>query len=36
VILVDTCILLDVVLGDPRWADWSQAQLARGANRAAC
>jgi len=33
VILVDTCILLDVVLGDPRWADWSQAQLARGAER---
>ena len=26
-ILVDTCVLLDVVQDDPRWADWSQAQL---------
>jgi predicted nucleic acid-binding protein len=26
-ILVDTNVLLDVLTGDPRWADWSQAQL---------
>ncbi len=26
-ILVDTCVLLDVVQDDPRWADWSQAQI---------
>lgn len=26
-ILVDTCVLLDVVQDDPRWGDWSQAQL---------
>jgi predicted nucleic acid-binding protein len=25
--LVDTCIWLDVLTDDPRWADWSQAQL---------
>jgi predicted nucleic acid-binding protein len=25
--LVDTNVLLDVVLDDPRWADWSQGQL---------
>ncbi|TAN12293.1 MAG: type II toxin-antitoxin system VapC family toxin [Burkholderiaceae bacterium] len=29
-ILVDTCILLDVVQNDPQWADWSQEQLERG------
>jgi len=27
VILVDTNVLLDVVLNDPKWADWSQGQL---------
>jgi predicted nucleic acid-binding protein len=27
VILVDTNILLDLVTGDPQWADWSQQQL---------
>jgi len=27
VILVDTNVLLDVVLDDPTWADWSQRQL---------
>ena len=27
VILVDTNVLLDLVTGDPRWADWSQGQL---------
>ena len=26
-ILVDTNVLLDVVLNDPKWGDWSQAQL---------
>lgn len=26
-ILVDTCVLLDVVQADAQWADWSQAQL---------
>lgn len=26
-ILVDTNVLLDVVQNDPRWGDWSQAQL---------
>lgn len=26
-ILVDTCVLLDVVQADARWADWSQEQL---------
>jgi predicted nucleic acid-binding protein len=26
-ILVDTNVLLDVVLDDPTWADWSQLQL---------
>lgn len=26
-ILVDTCVLLDVVQDDPHWADWSQTQL---------
>jgi len=27
VILVDTNVLLDVVLNDAKWADWSQGQL---------
>jgi len=27
VVLVDTCVLLDVVQADPRWAKWSTAQL---------
>jgi predicted nucleic acid-binding protein len=26
-VLVDTNVLLDVLTADPRWADWSQAQL---------
>ena len=26
-ILVDTNVLLDVVLDDPKWAEWSQGQL---------
>ena len=27
-ILVDTCILIDIAEGDSRWADWSAGQLA--------
>jgi predicted nucleic acid-binding protein len=26
-VLVDTCILVDVLQNDPQWADWSIAQL---------
>ena len=26
-ILVDSCVIIDVLENDPRWADWSQAQL---------
>lgn len=25
--LVDSCVLIDVLADDPRWADWSMAQL---------
>lgn len=32
-ILVDTCVLLDVVQGDAQWADWSQEQLERATER---
>ena len=32
-ILVDTCVLLDVVQADARWADWSQDQLELAAER---
>lgn len=32
-ILVDTCILLDVVQEDAQWADWSQEQLELAADR---
>ena len=32
-ILVDTCVLLDVVQADARWADWSLDQLERAADR---
>lgn len=28
-ILVDSCVLIDVIEGDARWADWSCAQLER-------
>ena len=28
-ILVDTCVLLDVSTDDPRWREWSVGQLAR-------
>lgn len=31
-ILVDTCVLLDVVQADPRWAKWSLAQLEHAAD----
>lgn len=26
-ILVDSCVIIDVLENDPRWADWSQQQL---------
>jgi predicted nucleic acid-binding protein len=32
-ILVDTCILLDIVQADPSWVDWSLAQLELAADR---
>lgn len=32
-ILVDTCVLLDVVQADPQWADWPQEQLERAGDR---
>lgn len=32
-ILVDTCVLLDVVQDDPQWAEWSLAQLERAVDR---
>jgi len=28
VTLVDSCVLLDVITGDERWADWSAEQIA--------
>lgn len=34
-ILVDTNVLLDVVLDDPTWADWSERQLEIGSLRGA-
>jgi predicted nucleic acid-binding protein len=33
--LVDSSVLLDVFTEDPRWGDWSQAQLTRAAQRGA-
>lgn len=32
-IVVDTCVLVDVSAGDARWQDWSSEQLARWADR---
>lgn len=32
-IVVDTCVLVDVSAGDTRWQDWSSAQLASWADR---
>ena len=26
--LVDSCVILDVATGDPRWADWSASRIA--------
>lgn len=26
--LIDSCVLLDVITGDPQWADWSARQIA--------
>ena len=34
-ILVDSCVLIDVIESDPHWADWSIEQLDRQRNRAA-
>jgi len=28
VTLIDSCVLLDVITGDTRWADWSASQIA--------
>jgi predicted nucleic acid-binding protein len=33
-VLVDSCVLLDVLLDDPRWADWSAGMLERVGERA--
>jgi predicted nucleic acid-binding protein len=33
VILVDTCVLIDVFDADPRWSDWSRRQLDAWSNR---
>ena len=30
-ILVDSCVIIDVLENDPRWAGWSQEQLERAA-----
>ena len=32
-ILVDTCVLPDLVQDDPRWAEWSESELERAAAR---
>lgn len=32
-ILVDTCVLVDVSTSDPQWRDWSARELARWADR---
>lgn len=32
--LVDSCVLIDVLADDPRWADWSLDQLERAGQRA--
>ena len=32
-ILVDTCVLIDVAEGDDRWSAWSEQQLARWSER---
>ncbi len=34
-ILVDTCVLIDIAEGDARWADWSARQLALWGERGA-
>jgi predicted nucleic acid-binding protein len=34
-ILVDTCVILDLVRDDPEWAGWSSSQLARHEGRLA-
>jgi predicted nucleic acid-binding protein len=30
---IDSCVLIDLIENDATWADWSQAQLERAANR---
>jgi hypothetical protein len=32
VTLVDSCVLLDVATGDPKWVDWSESALAEAAD----
>ena len=32
-IFVDTCVVVDVIDADPRWADWSRNQLDLWASR---
>jgi len=34
-VFIDSSVLLDVFTEDPRWLDWSQAQLTRAAQRGA-
>ena len=31
--LIDSCVLLDVITGDKKWADWSAAQIAAAVDR---
>ena len=33
-VLVDSCVILDVATGDPRWAAWSEAALEDAGDRA--
>ncbi len=32
-VMVDSCVLLDILTEDPKWFSWSSAQLAHAANR---
>jgi predicted nucleic acid-binding protein len=31
--MIDSCVLLDVITGDKKWADWSAAQIAAAVDR---
>ena len=31
--LIDSCVLLDLITEDPKWADWSASQISAAANR---